>query len=158
MVWVWTLVALVIGVRQALDYDDTLKAVIVCVIAWVVMLVVMMMVAVLGVGAAMVVRAIARVTLRPRADRRPRVVIIGGGFGGLSAAKALNGAPVDVLLVDRRNHHVFQPLLYQVATAGLSPGDIASPIRWILRKQKNVRVWLAEAVGDRRRAPRARPR
>lgn len=76
----------------------------------------------------------------------PRVVIIGGGFGGLSAARALNGAPVDVLLLDRRNHHVFQPLLYQVATAGLSPGDIASPIRWVLRHQRNVRVWLAEAV------------
>lgn len=77
---------------------------------------------------------------------RPRVVIIGGGFGGLNAAKALRHAPVDVLLIDRRNHHVFQPLLYQVATAGLSPGDIASPIRWILRHQKNVEVWLAEAT------------
>jgi NADH dehydrogenase len=76
---------------------------------------------------------------------RPRVVIIGGGFGGLSAAKALRDAPVDVLVIDRRNHHVFQPLLYQVATAALSPGDIASPIRWILRGQANVRVWLAEA-------------
>jgi NADH dehydrogenase len=74
------------------------------------------------------------------------VVIIGGGFGGLSAARALSRAPVDVLLLDRRNHHVFQPLLYQVATAGLSPGDIASPIRWILRRQKNVRVWLAEVM------------
>jgi len=83
----------------------------------------------------------------------PRVVIIGGGFGGLSAAKALKGAPVDVLLLDRRNHHVFQPLLYQVATAALSPGDIASPIRWVLRHQRNVHVWLAEATGvdsDRR--------
>jgi NADH dehydrogenase len=78
---------------------------------------------------------------------RPKAVIVGGGFGGLSAAKALRGAPVDVLLVDRRNHHVFQPLLYQVATAGLSPGDIASPIRWILRRQANVRVWLADATG-----------
>src|SRR6187399_1737701 len=78
---------------------------------------------------------------------RPRVVIVGGGFGGLSAARALKRAPVDVLLIDRRNHHVFQPLLYQVATAGLSPGDIASPIRWILRRQKNVQVWLAEVVG-----------
>jgi len=76
----------------------------------------------------------------------PRVVILGGGFGGLSAAKALRHAPVDVLLIDRRNHHVFQPLLYQVATAGLSPGDIASPIRWILRKQRNARVWLAEVT------------
>lgn len=78
---------------------------------------------------------------------RPRVVIIGGGFGGLSAAKALRHAPVDVLLIDRRNHHVFQPLLYQVATAALSPGDIAAPIRWILRKQSNVEVWLADATG-----------
>jgi NADH dehydrogenase len=80
------------------------------------------------------------------ADRRPRVVIVGGGFGGLSAARALRGAPADVLLVDRRNHHVFQPLLYQVATAGLSPGDISSPIRWILRRQTNLQVWLAEAT------------
>lgn len=78
------------------------------------------------------------------AEARPRVVIIGGGFGGLNAAKALRDAPVDVLLIDRRNHHVFQPLLYQVATAGLSPGDIASPIRWILRRHRNLRVWLGE--------------
>ena len=76
----------------------------------------------------------------------PRVVIVGGGFGGLSAAKALGGAPVDVTLVDRRNHHVFQPLLYQVATATLSPGDIASPIRWILRSHRNVHVLLAEVA------------
>ena len=76
----------------------------------------------------------------------PRVVIIGGGFGGLWAAKRLARAPVDVLLIDRRNHHVFSPLLYQVATAGLSPGDIASPIRWILRGQRNLKVWLAEAT------------
>jgi NADH dehydrogenase len=82
----------------------------------------------------------------PAESTRPRVVIIGGGFGGLSAAKALADAPVDVLLLDRRNHHVFQPLLYQVATAALSPGDIASPIRWILRTQRNLQVWLAEAV------------
>ena len=77
---------------------------------------------------------------------RPKVVIIGGGFGGLWAAKRLSGAPVDVLLIDRRNHHVFSPLLYQVATAGLSPGDIASPIRWILRGQQNLKVWLADAT------------
>ena len=76
---------------------------------------------------------------------RRRIVIVGGGFGGLQAARALRWADVDVVLVDRRNHHVFQPLLYQVATAGLSPGDIASPIRWILRRQQNVQVLLAEA-------------
>ena len=76
----------------------------------------------------------------------PRVVIIGGGFGGLYAAKALKGAPVRVTVLDRRNHHVFQPLLYQVATAALSPGDIASPIRWILRHQSNVEVLLADVV------------
>jgi NADH dehydrogenase len=74
---------------------------------------------------------------------RPHVVIVGGGFAGLDAARALRGADLDVTLVDRRNHHVFQPLLYQVATAGLSPGDVASPIRWILRRQSNVRVLLA---------------
>ncbi len=77
---------------------------------------------------------------------RPRVVIIGGGFGGLEAAKSLARAPVDVLLIDRNNHHLFTPLLYQVATAGLSPGDIASPIRWILRKQRNLSVWLGEVT------------
>ena len=80
------------------------------------------------------------------ARSRPSVVILGGGFGGLSAATTLRHAPVDVLLIDRHNHHVFQPLLYQVATAGLSPGDIASPIRWILRRQKHVRVWLGDAT------------
>ncbi len=73
------------------------------------------------------------------------VVIIGGGFGGLSAARVLQGTDTRVTLVDRRNHHLFQPLLYQVATATLSPGDIAAPIRWILRKAHNVRVLLAEA-------------
>ena len=82
----------------------------------------------------------------PPPPGHPRVVILGGGFGGLAAAKALRRAPVAVTLVDRRNHHVFQPLLYQVATAGLSPGDIASPIRWILRRQRNVQVLLAEAL------------
>jgi NADH dehydrogenase len=74
----------------------------------------------------------------------PHVVIVGGGFGGLDAARALKRAPVRVTLLDRHNHHVFQPLLYQVATAALSPGDIASPIRWILRHQKNAEVFLAE--------------
>jgi NADH dehydrogenase len=76
----------------------------------------------------------------------PHVVIVGGGFGGLHAAKALARAPVAVTVIDRHNHHVFQPLLYQVATAALSPGDIASPIRWVLRRQRNVRVLLAEVI------------
>ena len=74
-------------------------------------------------------------------------MIIGGGFGGLDAARALDGAPVRVTVLDRHNYHLFQPLLYQVATASLSPGDIASPIRWILRRQQNVQVLLAEARG-----------
>ncbi|MEN3336501.1 MAG: hypothetical protein V7647_177 [Acidobacteriota bacterium] len=72
------------------------------------------------------------------------MIIAGGGFGGLYAARALRAAPVRITLLDRRNHHVFQPLLYQVATAALSPGDIASPIRWILRRQANIEVLLAE--------------
>jgi NADH dehydrogenase len=75
----------------------------------------------------------------------PHVVIIGAGFGGLDAARALAHAPVRVTVLDRHNYHLFQPLLYQVATAALSPGDIASPIRWILRHQKNVQVLLADA-------------
>lgn len=79
------------------------------------------------------------------AEQRPHVVIIGGGFAGLYAAKALKGAPVRVTLVDRRNHHLFQPLLYQVATAALAAPDIAAPIRKILRRQRNVTVQLAEA-------------
>lgn len=74
----------------------------------------------------------------------PVVIIIGGGFGGLSAAKAFEGKPVKVILIDRSNHHLFQPLLYQVATAGLSPADIAQPIRAILRHQENVTVVLDE--------------
>jgi NADH dehydrogenase len=74
----------------------------------------------------------------------PHVVIIGGGFGGLNAAKALRTAPVRLTVVDRHNHHLFQPLLYQVATATLSPGDIASPIRWILRHARNTSVWLGD--------------
>jgi len=80
------------------------------------------------------------------AQVHPHIVIVGGGFGGLSAARALRRARARVTLVDRRNHHVFQPLLYQVATAGLSPGDIASPIRWILRRQRNVEVLLGDVV------------
>src|SRR5260370_6374403 len=74
----------------------------------------------------------------------PRVVIIGGGFGGLYAAKALTNRPVQVTLIDRTNHHLFQPLLYQVATAGLSPGDIAQPIRHILKEAENVEILLAD--------------
>lgn len=75
------------------------------------------------------------------------VVIVGGGFGGLRLARALRRAPVEVTLVDRRNHHLFQPLLYQVATGGLSPANIATPLRNILRRQKNVRVVLGEVTG-----------
>src|SRR6516165_9303668 len=78
---------------------------------------------------------------------RPRIVIIGAGFGGLAAAKQLARAPVDVTVIDRHNYHLFQPLLYQVATAGLSPADIASPIRGILRRQKNAHVILAKVSG-----------
>src|SRR5687768_13737436 len=74
------------------------------------------------------------------------VVIIGGGFGGLYAARMLRGAPVRVTLIDRRNFHLFQPLLYQVATASLSPADIASPIRTVLRTQSNAQVWMGEVV------------
>jgi len=77
---------------------------------------------------------------------RHRVVILGGGFGGLYAAQALKHAPVDVTLIDRRNYHLFQPLLYQVATGSLSPGEIAAPIRGVLNKQKNTQVLLGEAV------------
>ena len=77
---------------------------------------------------------------------RPRVIVVGAGFGGLAAARALAHVPVQLTVVDRRNHHLFQPLLYQVATAALSPGDIAYPIRSILRHQANARVLLAEVV------------
>lgn len=79
--------------------------------------------------------------------RIPRVFIVGGGFAGLAAAKALADAPVEVMLVDRRNHHVFQPLLYQVATAALSPAEISAPIRAVVRDQANCQVALSEAVG-----------
>jgi NADH dehydrogenase len=77
---------------------------------------------------------------------RPHAVIVGAGFGGLYAARALRRAPVDVTVIDRRNHHLFQPLLYQVATAALNPSDIAAPIRKILRRQKNTTVLLADAT------------
>jgi NADH dehydrogenase len=78
---------------------------------------------------------------------RPRVVIIGGGFGGLYAARALKGERVDVTVIDRTNHHVFQPLLYQVATATLAATDITAPIRWLLRRQRNADVLLKEVTG-----------
>ncbi len=78
---------------------------------------------------------------------RPRIVIIGGGFGGLKAAEALARLPVDITLVDRKNHHTFQPLLYQVATAGLSPAEIAAPIREILARHENVEVLLGDVQG-----------
>jgi len=80
------------------------------------------------------------------ASEKPRVVIIGAGFGGLEAARLLAKLPVQITLIDRKNHHTFQPLLYQVATAGISPGEIAAPIRWILRGRKNVEVLLGEVV------------
>lgn len=83
---------------------------------------------------------------------RPRVVILGGGFAGLYLAKELAGRPVDVTLVDRTNHHLFQPMLYQIATAALSPGDIASPIRSILRRAGNIEVLLGEAAAIDRTA------
>src|SRR5207245_2276 len=79
-------------------------------------------------------------------DKKHRVVILGGGFGGLAAAQKLKRAPVEVTLIDRRNFHLFQPLLYQVATGSLSPGEIAAPLRSVLRRQKNASVLLGEAV------------
>ena len=92
-------------------------------------------------------------TLRPRTSgeyvqkQRPKVVIVGAGFGGLEAARALRSAPVDITVVDRQNHHCFQPLLYQVATAALSPADVAWPIRHILRAQRNATVLMANVNG-----------
>ena len=83
--------------------------------------------------------------LTPNPEPRiPNVVVVGGGFGGLYAARALGHIPVQVLLIDRVNYHLFQPLLYQVATAALSPGDIAEPLRAILRKRRNVEVLLGD--------------
>src|SRR5580704_11808233 len=78
---------------------------------------------------------------------RTKVVIVGAGFGGLAAAKALRNTPASVLLIDRANHHLFQPLLYQVATSVLTPSQIATPIRGILRRQKNTIVILGEVTG-----------
>src|SRR5512141_99666 len=77
-------------------------------------------------------------------EQDPTIVIVGGGFGGLKAARALSQSSVRIILVDRQNHHLFQPLLYQVASATLSPADIAAPIRHILRNQSNAQVVLAE--------------
>src|ERR1700690_3366332 len=77
----------------------------------------------------------------------PQIVIIGAGFGGLNAALKLAHYPVRITLIDRTNHHTFQPLLYQVATAGLSPGEIAAPIRWIVRSHHNIEVLLGEVQG-----------
>lgn len=90
---------------------------------------------------------------------RPRVVIIGGGFGGITAAKALKRAVADVTLIDKKNHFTFQPLLYQVATAALAPSEISAPIRWILRHQRNTEVVLAEAreIDPARRVVRIDP-
>src|SRR5919112_4465203 len=82
---------------------------------------------------------------RETSRARPRVVIVGGGFAGLSAAKALGKAAVDVTVIDVTNHHLFQPLLYQVATATLAPSDITVPIRWVLRKHRNTEVLMAAA-------------
>src|SRR5579872_3589330 len=92
-------------------------------------------------------------TLRPRTSgeyvqkQRPKVVIVGAGFGGLEAARALRSAPVDITVVDRQNHHCFQPLLYQIATAALSPADVAWPIRHVFADQPNVTVFMAEVGG-----------
>jgi NADH dehydrogenase len=80
-------------------------------------------------------------------SERPHVVIVGAGFGGLEAARSLAQSPVDVTVIDRHNYHLFQPLLYQVATAALSPADIAQPIRAILRHQQNATVLLDEVIG-----------
>src|SRR5689334_5561978 len=88
----------------------------------------------------------ARVTTRAPIGR-PTVVIVGAGFGGLRAARALRKAPVDVVLIDRRNYHLFQPLLYQVATAGLEPEQIARPVRAILRGQSNAEFRMTEVTG-----------
>src|SRR5258708_29329807 len=77
-------------------------------------------------------------------DKKKNVVVVGAGFGGLLCARNRVQYPVHITLIDRRNHHTFQPLLYQVATAGISPGEIAAPIRWIMRGRKNVEVLLGE--------------
>jgi NADH dehydrogenase len=83
--------------------------------------------------------------MRPNDPSIPHIVILGGGFAGLAAARELRNTAARITLVDQRNHHLFQPLLYQVATAALNPSDIAYPIRSVLRRQKNVRTLLAKA-------------
>ena len=88
------------------------------------------------------------------ASRRPRVVVVGAGFGGIHAAQGLGKLPVDVTVLDRKNHHTFQPLLYQVALAVLSPGDIAQPIRSILRNNSNTEVLMDEVVSIDKEARR----
>src|SRR3984893_2540730 len=94
----------------------------------------------------------------PRAaEQSARVVIVGAGFGGLAAASGLARAPVDVTVIDRHNYHLFQPLLYQVATAALSPADIAEPIRVVLRHQQNATVLLDEVIGIDTAAAGSRP-
>lgn len=82
----------------------------------------------------------------PTSPRRPHVVIVGGGFAGLYTAKNLRRSPVDITLIDKRNFHLFQPLLYQVATGSLSPADIASPLRGVLKGQKNIRVLMDKVI------------
>ncbi len=96
-------------------------------------------------------------TSTDQADSRPRVLILGCGFGGLAATRALKRAPVRVTVVDRSNHHLFQPLLYQVATAALNPADIATPIRRVLRGQKNVEVLAGRGHADRHGEPPGDP-
>src|ERR1700756_751256 len=78
---------------------------------------------------------------------QPRIIIVGGGFGGLAVAKGLKSAPAEIILIDRTNHHLFQPLLYQVATSVLAPSQIGFPIRGILRRQRNTTVILGEVTG-----------
>ena len=94
------------------------------------------------------------------ANGRHRVVVVGGGFAGLQTVRALRGAPVEITLVDRNNYHLFQPLSYQVATGALSPAEIAKPLRTIFRRDRNVRVIMAEVteVDAERRVVVARPR
>src|SRR5690606_3251401 len=100
-----------------------------------------------GAATAQFVSVAETITPTIKVQGRPRVVVIGGGFAGLNVVKGLKNAEVDITLIDRRNHHLFAPLLYQVATAQLSPANIAQPLRGILKGQKNAKVLLDEAVG-----------